>query len=61
MSKSLGNFLSLHELLDQYPGEAIRLLLLTAHYRQPLDFTPEGLQSAKATLDRWYGSCAASR
>jgi len=55
MSKSLGNFLSLHELLDQYPGEAIRLLLLTAHYRQPLDFTPEGLQNAKATLDRWYG------
>jgi cysteinyl-tRNA synthetase len=44
-----------HELLDQYPGEAIRLLLLSAHYRQPLDFTHEGLQSAKATLDRWYG------
>jgi cysteinyl-tRNA synthetase len=44
-----------HELLDQYPGEAIRLLLLSAHYRQPLDFTHEGLQAAKATLDRWYG------
>ncbi|MBV8392878.1 MAG: cysteine--tRNA ligase, partial [Alphaproteobacteria bacterium] len=43
------------ELLDQYPGEAIRLLLLSAHYRQPLDFTPEGLAQAKATLDRWYG------
>jgi cysteinyl-tRNA synthetase len=56
MSKSLGNFLTLHELLDQYPGEAIRLLLLSAHYRQPLDFTPEGLQQAKATLDRWYGA-----
>jgi cysteinyl-tRNA synthetase len=55
MSKSLGNFLTVHELLDQYPGEAIRLLLLSAHYRQPLDFTPEGLAQAKATLDRWYG------
>ncbi|MBV8191082.1 MAG: cysteine--tRNA ligase, partial [Alphaproteobacteria bacterium] len=55
MSKSLGNFFTVHELLDQYPGEAIRLLLLTAHYRQPLDFTHEGLLQAKATLDRWYG------
>jgi len=55
MSKSLGNFFTVHELLDQYPGEAIRLLLLSAHYRQPLDFTHEGLQAAKATLDRWYG------
>ncbi|MBV8408544.1 MAG: cysteine--tRNA ligase [Alphaproteobacteria bacterium] len=55
MSKSLGNFFTVHELLDQYPGEAIRLLLLTAHYRQPLDFTHQGLVQAKATLDRWYG------
>jgi len=55
MSKSLGNFFTVHELLDQFPGEAIRLLLLSAHYRQPLDFTHDGLQSAKATLDRWYG------
>jgi cysteinyl-tRNA synthetase len=56
MSKSLGNFFTVHELLDQYPGEAIRLLLLSAHYRQPLDFTHEGLTQAKATLDRWYGA-----
>ena len=42
-------------MLDLYPGEAIRLLLLSAHYRQPLDFNPEGLAQAKATLDRWYG------
>jgi cysteinyl-tRNA synthetase len=55
MSKSLGNFFTVHELLDQFPGEAIRLLLLSAHYRQPLDFTHEGLQAAKATLDSWYG------
>ena len=55
MSKSLGNFLTVHELLDQYHGEVIRLLLLSAHYRQPLDFNQDGLQQAKATLDRWYG------
>ena len=55
MSKSLGNFFTVHELLDQYPAEAIRLLLLTAHYRQPLDFTYDGLVHARAMLDRWYG------
>jgi len=55
MSKSLGNFFTVHELLDQYPAEVIRLLLLSAHYRQPLDFTHDGLVQAKATLDRWYG------
>ena len=47
MSKSLGNFFTVHELLDQYPGEAIRLLLLSAHYRQPLDFTHEGLHAGQ--------------
>ena len=56
MSKSLCNFFTVHELLDQYPGEVIRLLLLSAHYRQPLDFTHDGLVQAKATLDRWYGA-----
>jgi cysteinyl-tRNA synthetase len=56
MSKSLGNFFTVHELLDQHPAEAIRLLLLSAHYRQPLDFTHDGLVQAKATLDRWYGA-----
>ncbi|WIM14361.1 cysteine--tRNA ligase [Enhydrobacter sp.] len=59
MSKSLGNFLTVHELLDRYPGEVIRLLLLTAHYRQPLDFTQEGLQQARATLDHWYNALRA--
>ena len=56
MSKSLGNFFTVHEILDQFPGEAVRLLLLSAHYRQPLDFTHEGLIQAKVTLDRWYGA-----
>jgi cysteinyl-tRNA synthetase len=56
MSKSLGNFFTVRELLKKAPGEAIRLALLTAHYRQPLDFSEEALQNAKQTLDRWYGA-----
>ncbi len=54
MSKSLGNFYTVHELLDEFPGEAIRLLLLKTHYRQPLDFTKDGLAEAKRELDRFY-------
>lgn len=54
MSKSLGNFYTVHELLEEFPGEAIRLLLLKTHYRQPLDFTKEGLVEAKRELDGWY-------
>jgi len=57
MSKSLGNFYTVHELLDEFPGEAIRLLLLQSHYRQPLDFTKAGIAEARRTLDRWYRSC----
>jgi len=56
MSKSLGNFFTIHELLDRTPGEALRLSLLAAHYRQPCDFTDEGLLQAKATLDKWYSA-----
>ena len=54
MSKSLKNFYTVHELLDEFPGEAIRLTLLQTHYRQPLDFTKDGLAQSKATLDRFY-------
>jgi cysteinyl-tRNA synthetase len=55
MSKSLGNFLTVRQLLEEgYPGEAIRLALLSAHYRQPLDVTREKLTEAKAQLDRFY-------
>ncbi|WNJ99946.1 cysteine--tRNA ligase [Thalassospiraceae bacterium LMO-JJ14] len=54
MSKSLGNFYTVNELLQEFPGEAIRLLLLKTHYRQPLDFTKEGLADAKRELDGWY-------
>jgi cysteinyl-tRNA synthetase len=56
MSKSLGNFFTVRQLLAVAPGEALRLALLAAQYRQPLDFSTESLQHAKATLDRWYGA-----
>ncbi len=56
MSKSLGNFFTIRELLADAPGEALRLTLLGTHYRQPLDFTRAGLAQSKATLDRWYGA-----
>jgi len=54
MSKSLGNFFTVHDLLGEVPGEAIRLTLMATHYRQPLDFTRAALVRAKAALDRWY-------
>lgn len=54
MSKSLGNFKLLREVLEQAPAEAIRLYMLTGHYRQPLDWTDAGLAQARATLDRFY-------
>ncbi|HLO77062.1 MAG TPA: cysteine--tRNA ligase [Magnetospirillum sp.] len=54
MSKSLGNFFTVRELLDQAPGEAIRLCMLSTHYHQPFDWTAEGLRQARTTLDRLY-------
>jgi cysteinyl-tRNA synthetase len=54
MSKSLGNIRTVRELLGEAPGEAIRLALLSAHYRDPLDWTGERLRQARASLDRFY-------
>jgi len=60
MSKSLGNFFTVRQLLEEgWPGEAIRLSLLSAHYRQPLDFTRDKLREAKTQLDRLYGALRA--
>ncbi|MDE0335125.1 MAG: cysteine--tRNA ligase [Defluviicoccus sp.] len=61
MSKSLGNFHTVHDLLDRAPGEAIRLSLLTAQYRQPLDFSLDGLDRAKSALDRLYTALDGAR
>ena len=56
MSKSLGNFFTVRELLETAPGEAIRLCMLSTHYHQPFDWTAEGLKQARATLDRLYNA-----
>ena len=56
MSKSLGNVLLVNDLIQQAPGEAIRLALLNGHYRQPLDWTADGLTQARRMLDRLYGA-----
>jgi cysteinyl-tRNA synthetase len=55
MSKSLGNVLLVRDLLGEAPGEAIRFALLGAHYRQPLDWSANGLAQAKRGLDHLYG------
>jgi len=55
MSKSLGNSQVVHELLKHTPGEVLRYLLLSAHYRQPLDWSDETLARVKRTVDRIYG------
>ena len=52
MSKSLGNFYTLKEVLDKYPADAVRLLMLQTHYRAPLDFSFERLDGAVGTLER---------
>jgi cysteinyl-tRNA synthetase len=56
MSKSLGNVIIPHELLKTTPGEVIRWALLSAHYRQPLDWTPELIEQSRKSLDRLYGA-----
>jgi cysteinyl-tRNA synthetase len=55
MSKSLGNTQVVHELLKKHAGETLRFLLLSAHYRQPLDWSETELERARRTLDRLYG------
>ena len=61
MSKSLGNFVTIHELLRatrfggrKWSGETLRLAMLRTHYRQPIDWTVKALEEAEATLDRWF-------
>ncbi len=56
MSKSLGNFRTVRDLLGSYRGEVLRFALLSAHYRSALDFSAELLEQARATLDSLYGT-----
>lgn len=55
MSKSLGNFYTLKEVLDRYPANAVRILMLQTHYRAPLDFSFDRLDGAVSSLERLVG------
>jgi len=54
MAKSEGNFVTIHELLADWPGEVLRLNMLRTHYRQPIDWTLRGLEESMRVLDRWH-------
>lgn len=56
MSKSLGNFYTIDQVLAKAPAEALRLAFLTTHYHQPFNFTFDGLEAAKQTLDKFYNA-----
>jgi cysteinyl-tRNA synthetase len=56
MSKSLGNFFTLREVLEQYDAEVIRYFILTSHYRSPLNYSEEQLDQAKNTLTKFYSA-----
>ena len=58
MSKSLGNFVTIRELLEDWPGDVLRLNMLRAQYRQPMDWTLDGLKESHSALERWYASTA---
>jgi cysteinyl-tRNA synthetase len=59
MSKSLGNIETVHDLIARHPPEALRYALLSAHYRQPLDWSDALIEQCKNTLDRLYGTLRA--
>ncbi|MHB8267765.1 cysteine--tRNA ligase [Bradyrhizobium sp.] len=54
MSKSEGNFVTIRELLADWPGEVLRLNMLRTHYRSPIDWTVASLEESKKTLNSWY-------
>jgi cysteinyl-tRNA synthetase len=58
MSKSLGNFVTINELLSDWPGEVLRLNMLKTHYRSPMDWTLKGVEESARTLDDWYKEAA---
>src|SRR5665213_167253 len=58
MAKSAGNFVTIRELLQDWPGEAVRFTMLQTHYRQPINWTVAGLREAQKNLDHWYALTA---
>ncbi len=61
MSKSLGNFVTIQEILGKYHPEVLRLFLLSKHYRSPLDYSPEALTETTSALDRCYMALSEAR
>ena len=61
MSKSLGNFFTIREILESYDSEVLRFFLLSAHYRSPIDFSDQNLADAESGLERIYSALAAAR
>ena len=53
MSKSLGNFVTIRDVLKDWPGEVVRLNMLKTHYRQPIDWTVRGLEESERALKSW--------
>jgi len=60
MSKSMGNFFTIRDILQSYDPEVVRFFILTAHYRSPIDFSDQNLQEAKAGLSRFYEALQAA-
>ena len=59
MSKSLGNFFTVRDLIEKgFPGEVIRFVFLSTHYRKPMDWTELKANQADGTLRRWYDMCS---
>jgi cysteinyl-tRNA synthetase len=56
MSKSLGNFVTINQLLADWPGEVLRFNMLRTHYRQPMDWTVAGMNESWKTLEKWYAA-----
>jgi cysteinyl-tRNA synthetase len=61
MSKSTGNFVTIRELLADWPGEVLRLNMLKTHYRSPIDWTLKGVEESAKTLDDWYWVAAEAK
>ncbi|MCX7914199.1 MAG: cysteine--tRNA ligase [Thermodesulfovibrionales bacterium] len=58
MSKSLGNFFTIREVLERYDAEVLRLFMLSSHYRSPIEFSEDQLKEAEASLERYYSTVA---
>jgi len=61
MSKSLGNFITVADALKEYSAEALRLFMLSAHYRSPVDYSAQSMREATQALGRLYGAYAVAR